>query len=555
MGEEWGETRPFAFFTDFTGDLADAVREGRRREFRHFAAFDDPARRARIPDPNDPATFAASKLDWAARDTARRPRLARLRRRPARHPPPRRSSPTSPPPAGHCGSVVAAADGVIAVDWHLAGAHLRLRANLGDTPATAAARRRPPPPRHRRRRTRPPAACRRPRHGSEPMSLRATYRLQFTAGLPLRRRRRARPLPRRRSASATSTPRRSSPPARAAPTATTSPTPTGFNPELGTEADFRAMAAALPRPRPRPDPRHRAEPHGHRRRRQPLLARACWNGARPAPSPAGSTSTGTRPIPASPARCWCRSSATRTATSSPPAASTLRFDPTEGSFAVWAHDTHKLPVCPRDYGTILRAGGLDDLAAAFDAAAPLRRPIRAGRARPTLAATGPASRRARRLPRHRRRSRPLVRLDALIAAPALARRRSSPSTATPSTTAASSPSATSPASASRTRRSSTPPTRLVLAPGRRGPGRRPAHRPHRRPRSTPRPTRCACASAPPARSRCWWRRSSPPTSACPPTGRPTAPPATRSPTSLVGLLVDPAGTDALSRDLRRRSPA
>ena len=39
MGEEWGETRPFAFFTDFDGDLADAVREGRRREFRHFAAF------------------------------------------------------------------------------------------------------------------------------------------------------------------------------------------------------------------------------------------------------------------------------------------------------------------------------------------------------------------------------------------------------------------------------------------------------------------------------------------------------------------------------------
>ncbi len=48
----------------------------------------------------------------------------------------------------------------------------------------------------------------------------------------------------------------------------------------------------------------------------------------------------------------------------------LRFDPAEGGFAVWAHDTHKLPICPRNYGTILRAGGLDDLAAAFDAAAP-----------------------------------------------------------------------------------------------------------------------------------------------------------------------------------------
>jgi (1->4)-alpha-D-glucan 1-alpha-D-glucosylmutase len=49
----------------------------------------------------------------------------------------------------------------------------------------------------------------------------------------------------------------------------------------------------------------------------------------------------------------------------------LRFDPADGSFAVWAHDTHKLPICPRHYGVVLRDGGLDSLAAAFDAAAPL----------------------------------------------------------------------------------------------------------------------------------------------------------------------------------------
>ena len=33
MGEEWGATTPFPFFCDFEGDLADAVRAGRRREF------------------------------------------------------------------------------------------------------------------------------------------------------------------------------------------------------------------------------------------------------------------------------------------------------------------------------------------------------------------------------------------------------------------------------------------------------------------------------------------------------------------------------------------
>ncbi|MGE5767337.1 MAG: malto-oligosyltrehalose trehalohydrolase, partial [Bacteroidota bacterium] len=57
MGEDWGETHPFAFFTDFHGELADAVREGRRREFRRFPAFADPAARERIPDPNAENTF------------------------------------------------------------------------------------------------------------------------------------------------------------------------------------------------------------------------------------------------------------------------------------------------------------------------------------------------------------------------------------------------------------------------------------------------------------------------------------------------------------------
>ena len=60
MDEEHGSKQPFQFFADYTGELADAVREGRRREFASFGAFADPARRAQIPDPNDPATFAAS---------------------------------------------------------------------------------------------------------------------------------------------------------------------------------------------------------------------------------------------------------------------------------------------------------------------------------------------------------------------------------------------------------------------------------------------------------------------------------------------------------------
>ncbi|HEX4504857.1 MAG TPA: malto-oligosyltrehalose trehalohydrolase, partial [Alphaproteobacteria bacterium] len=56
MGDELGSTAPFLFFTDFHGDLADAVREGRRREFAKFPAFSDPAQREKIPDPNARST-------------------------------------------------------------------------------------------------------------------------------------------------------------------------------------------------------------------------------------------------------------------------------------------------------------------------------------------------------------------------------------------------------------------------------------------------------------------------------------------------------------------
>jgi maltooligosyltrehalose trehalohydrolase len=64
MGEEWGATQPFCFFTDFHDELADAVREGRRREFRKFPQFATDEARAHIPDPNALATFEASRLDW-----------------------------------------------------------------------------------------------------------------------------------------------------------------------------------------------------------------------------------------------------------------------------------------------------------------------------------------------------------------------------------------------------------------------------------------------------------------------------------------------------------
>lgn len=61
QGEEWAASSPFRYFTDHQDPaLGTMVSRGRREE---FAAFGwDPAD---VPDPQDPATFTASKLDWS----------------------------------------------------------------------------------------------------------------------------------------------------------------------------------------------------------------------------------------------------------------------------------------------------------------------------------------------------------------------------------------------------------------------------------------------------------------------------------------------------------
>jgi maltooligosyltrehalose trehalohydrolase len=68
MGEEWGAMQPFPFFCNFTGELADAVRRGRREEFARFPEFQDPGHRDRIPDPLALSTFTSAKLDWTGID-------------------------------------------------------------------------------------------------------------------------------------------------------------------------------------------------------------------------------------------------------------------------------------------------------------------------------------------------------------------------------------------------------------------------------------------------------------------------------------------------------
>jgi len=66
MGEEYGETAPFLYFTDHSDPaLAKAVRDGRRAEFAGFHGNEE------VPDPQSESTFQTSKLDPSIAKTGR----------------------------------------------------------------------------------------------------------------------------------------------------------------------------------------------------------------------------------------------------------------------------------------------------------------------------------------------------------------------------------------------------------------------------------------------------------------------------------------------------
>lgn len=80
MGEEWGASTPWQFFTSHPEpELAAATASGRKAEFARMG-WDE----ALVPDPNDPATLERSKLKWAEADAGDHARLLDLYRRLAR---------------------------------------------------------------------------------------------------------------------------------------------------------------------------------------------------------------------------------------------------------------------------------------------------------------------------------------------------------------------------------------------------------------------------------------------------------------------------------------
>ena len=138
QGEEFAAAQPFLFFCDFAdfGDLAQAVTEGRRREFAGFARFADPAVRERIPDPNAESTFTASLLDWQALTQEPHRTVLALHRQLLAL----RQQWITPRLAGMgngAPQTTIHSDTALSVSWRLAdGSRLQLAANLGDQTIT-----------------------------------------------------------------------------------------------------------------------------------------------------------------------------------------------------------------------------------------------------------------------------------------------------------------------------------------------------------------------------------------------------------------------------------
>ena len=128
MGEEWGAMQPFLFFCDFDGELAEAVRKGRRQEFSRFPEFADPQQVAKIPDPLAESTFLASKLDWSRIDPkhlAYYRELLKIRREFVR---------PLLPSIRHGGEALVVGEQAVRVIWRAGERRLVLDANLSSSP-------------------------------------------------------------------------------------------------------------------------------------------------------------------------------------------------------------------------------------------------------------------------------------------------------------------------------------------------------------------------------------------------------------------------------------
>ena len=135
MGEEWAATTPFPFFSDYGGELGDAVRRGRVKQLAQTGHVDEETLR-RAPDPQAESTFLASKLRWEELNDPPRAALVDWYRRVLTV----RRERTLPllDAIEPCGSCVVHSGGQFECEWGVKDrGHLRLRANLCATPSNA----------------------------------------------------------------------------------------------------------------------------------------------------------------------------------------------------------------------------------------------------------------------------------------------------------------------------------------------------------------------------------------------------------------------------------
>jgi maltooligosyltrehalose trehalohydrolase len=78
MGQEWGATSRFLFFSDMCGELPKLVAEGRKREMSQFPSVGSPETLAALPEPCSEESFSQCKLRWQEVEHEHHQQLIRL---------------------------------------------------------------------------------------------------------------------------------------------------------------------------------------------------------------------------------------------------------------------------------------------------------------------------------------------------------------------------------------------------------------------------------------------------------------------------------------------
>ncbi|CCM78484.1 malto-oligosyltrehalose trehalohydrolase [Rhizobium mesoamericanum] len=131
MGDEHLSAKPFHFFADYHGEIAEAMRQNRPAEAANFGGIPAGKTEADIPDPNSWDTLLRSKLDWHDSESigglAWAEHIRHLLKVRSNH-----IIPMLADAKGYSGTVIGAPEKCLFIDWKLGSGTLKIRANLSD---------------------------------------------------------------------------------------------------------------------------------------------------------------------------------------------------------------------------------------------------------------------------------------------------------------------------------------------------------------------------------------------------------------------------------------